>query len=95
MTDSITPDELTEDLDNLRHMLGARSDNRKHDWGYRNHYCASTNSDGHASMKRLESLGYVRQGRSDLINTFYHATEAGCRAIGFTQKQIGRALYDE
>jgi hypothetical protein len=86
---------IVSDMDNLRHMLGARSDNRKRDWGYRNHYCTSPGGDAYDSMVRLEAAGLVKKGRVGVVNVFFHATEAGCRAIGFDDKQTKRAVYGD
>lgn len=96
MSEQLPSEKLTAaDLDNLRHMLGARSDNRKHDWGYRNHFCASTRGEDYESMVRLERHGFVKMGRRNLLNIYFHATEEGCKALGFNEKQINRALYDK
>jgi hypothetical protein len=42
-------------------------------------------------MKRLQELGFVEPGRPN----YWHATKAGCKAIGFNAKQIRNALHDE
>lgn len=90
MTDNI---EVTaEDLDNVRHMTGAVSNVSKRNWGYRNHYCACKEGPDMASMERLKAAGYVVQGRDQGSSVFFHATEAGCKAIGLKPYQIKNAL---
>lgn len=90
-----TPDELAKqfvyDMDCLRHMLGIRQSTPKKDWGFRNYFNSSPQGYDFDSMKRLEANGLVRPGRRD----YWHATEAGCRAVGLNEKQIKRALNDE
>lgn len=79
-----------DDLDNLRHMLGAQLCYAKREWGFRNHY-APAGVDVE-SMKRLEAAGFVRQGRPYQMHHYYHATEAGCKAAGLNAAQTRRAL---
>lgn len=82
--------QLAEDVDNLRHMLGATVDSPRKEWGYRNYYAANS---GDASMDRLQELGLVRKGRAipgDLV--YWHATEMGCTIAGLTAKETRRAL---
>lgn len=89
-------DDVTgEDLHRLRHMLGATEDKPKSKWGYRNHYVAGGGGEAVKSMERLIAAGYVVQGRrSGTTSCFYHATEAGCKALGFSKAAIARALED-
>jgi hypothetical protein len=85
-----TAAELAEDMENLRHMLGAQVGSPKKQWGYRNHF--ATNADD-ASMARLEKLGLVRKGRGipgGLV--YFHATEMGCSIAGLDKKQTARAM---
>jgi hypothetical protein len=84
--------QIVEDMDNLRHMLGARSTDSKRDWGYRNYYCANV---GDESMARLAAQGLVRQGRTLPDQVYWHATEAGCKAIGLSDKFIQKATRRE
>jgi hypothetical protein len=81
--------EVVEDMDNLRHMLGAKSTDKMRDWGYRNYYCANV---GDKSMERLAQQGLVQKGAASKDQAYWHATEAGCKAIGFTAKQIKKAF---
>ena len=81
--------EVVEDMDNLRHMLGARSTDKKRDWCYRNYYCANV---GDESMERLAQQGLVIKGAEGRDQVYWHATEAGCKAIGLTDKQIKKAF---
>lgn len=82
-------DQLTEDFDNLRHMLGATGKPR--DFGFRNYYNTSDGGPDVESMKRLQAMGLIVPGRPN----YWHATEKACRVLGFNEKQIKRALYDE
>lgn len=78
----------------LRHMLGAEHHYRKNQWGFRNHYAAGTNSTAHHELNEMAALGLVKQGRTTENMVFFHATEAGCKAIGLTKAQIARAFED-
>jgi hypothetical protein len=89
-TVSVTPADLADDIENLRHMLGARVGSPKKEWGYRNHF--ATNADD-ASMLRLVALGLVRKGRGipgGLV--YFHATKLGCTIAGLDAKQAKRAM---
>jgi hypothetical protein len=92
MNELRTPDELAKqfvyDMGCLRHMLGIRSGTHKRDYGYRNYFCASDGGPDVSSMKRLEALGLVRAGH----RPYWHATEAGCKAVGLNEKQTRRAI---
>ena len=81
-----------EDLDNLKHMTGCDPKYKKRQWGFRNHYCASKSGKDQESMQRLLSVGYVVQGVEQERSIFFHATEAGCKAIGMKPAQIKNAL---
>lgn len=80
------------DMDKLRHMLGADSRYIKKQWGFRNHFCACIGSNDYIAMLRHELAGYVTKGRSENKMTFFHATPKGCKALGFTKKQIERVF---
>ena len=84
--------ELTpEDMDNLRHMLGAELRYHRKQWGFRNHFAPSPADI--PSMKRLEAAGYISEGREyGHMEHFYHATEAGCKAAGLSKSRIKVAL---
>lgn len=83
--------ELVADINNLRHMLGARLTDKKRDWGFRNYFnCGPTSSD-YPSLERLLATGLVRRGHRD----YYHATEAGCKVVGLNAKQTQRALHGD
>lgn len=80
--------QLVEDLDKLRHAVGATARKRS-DWGYRNYY--NTVADN-AAWLRLVALGLAVKGR--IVpggSTNFHATRDGCRAIGMTSKEVARA----
>jgi len=81
--------ELKTDMDNLRHMLGADERYRKSQWGFRNHFCAGKSDI--ASMERLVAAGYVVNCGDKFGNTYYRATTAGCKVLGFGNAAIKRA----
>jgi len=81
-----------EDLDKLRHMLGVDSRKSQRQWGYRNYYASSKGDE--PAMRRLQSAGFVRQGRQYEDSFYFHATEEGCKAVGLNAKQIKRAMED-
>ena len=78
------------DLDKLRHMVGMGRHIRRGSWGYRNHYAAS--GDATPAMLRLLAAGFVVQGGEYGESHFYHATAAGCAAIGMSKAATKRAL---
>ncbi len=78
------------DLDKLRNMLGMRSDVENRNWGYRNYYASSKDSE--PAMRRLESAGFARQGTAFVGSFYFHATEEGCKAVGMNKAQIKRAM---
>jgi hypothetical protein len=86
--------ELNEqDLNNLKHMLGATEHTRKKDWGYRNRFMAGGNDI--ASMERLKENELVRRinaNTSIFSDPAYIATEKGCKHLGFNKKQIANAM---
>lgn len=95
MNAPLTNEQISaDDVDNLRHMLGATRDSYKRDWGYRNHFCANKSGPDYESMIRLEAAGMVTRGRAQTSSIFFHCTEAGCKAAGLNEKQTRRALYD-
>lgn len=84
------PRTLSEDLENLKHALGARDDQRADRRGYRNHF--ATDGDN-PSMARLERAGLMRRGREYAPGKFYfYATLAGCREAGLTDEQSINAV---
>jgi hypothetical protein len=86
---------LPADKAKLQHMLGATPNGySKSKWGFRNHYAASKGGEQEAAMRRLESVGLVEQGREGESLIFFHATVAGCKAVGLRPKQIERAMEE-
>ena len=83
-----------KDMDKLRHMLGAIPGRyKKNTWGWRNYYCAGSATNEH--MQRLVSAGLATQGHTQAGGmTYFHATEAGCRAAGMGPAGIKRAFED-
>lgn len=80
--------QLIEDMDNLRHMLGVCSTKPRKQWCWRNYYNAN---DGDESMARLVASGLAEQYRPN----YFRATEAGCQAIGLSAKEIHKALHGD
>ena len=78
-----------DDLDDLRHMLGATSDRRRSSWGFRNYFVGDA-----PSMARLVAAGFARKIRAGGEMTggdpVYAATPEGCRAAGMTAREIAR-----
>ena len=82
-----------DDVKKLRHMLGATSQYKPRDYGFRNYYATS----GGAAMEapdRLVAAGLATKGDSSTHMHYYHATEKGCELIGFTKAQTKRAFED-
>lgn len=90
-----TPDELAKqvvyDMGCLRHMLGIRESTPKKDYGFRNYFNSSEVGPDYEAMLRLESQGLVTRGR----RFYWHATEAGCKAVGLNDKQTKRAIHGD
>lgn len=79
-----------KDLDNLRHMLGVGSHIAKNKWGYRNYFAAT--GDQCMEMERLVTAGLAERGWHSNDITYYHATIAGCDAIGLGKAAKRRAF---
>jgi hypothetical protein len=82
-----------DDLKMIRHMVGATSQYKTRDWGFRNYY-ATSGGRAMAALDRLVTLGYIVKGSSSPNMHYYHATENGCIAAGLNAQQIKRALED-
>ena len=69
----------SDDLDNLRHMLGVSEQHRR---GYRNYFIAG--GDDVASMERLREAGFAVKNERYAASKdpCYHATIDGARAVG-------------
>lgn len=78
----------------LRHMLGMEGEPRRV-WGYRNHYGAGRDGQELARLRGMEKVGLVRQGNETDKRIFFHATEAGCRAVGMNTLERQRALDED
>jgi len=85
---------LPDDFGKLQRMLGAGEGSKKKDWGYRNYYAAPTSGESLEAMRRLEVAGLVKEGRVTESMIYFHATEAGCKALGFSAAQIKKAFED-
>jgi hypothetical protein len=79
-----------EDLEILRHMLGATPHHPVARWGFRNEYLC--NHRDRPSIMRLVAAGFVRVGSSLLHMHYFHATDAGCRLAGLSAKRAAVAL---
>lgn len=79
-----------DDLDNLRHMLGARKEQPKRSHGYRNYFAAGASQ--MADMERLVDAGFAVRGAESYQLKYYHATVDGCKAIGLSKAAIKRAF---
>jgi len=87
----LTADITADDLAKLQFMLGAvPGRDLKHRWGARNHYCCGVQD--RAAMERLVSAGLARVGAPLLTSLYFHATTAGCRAVGMGAAGIRLAL---
>lgn len=81
---SITAD----DLDLLRHALGAEPERSRKSWGFRNYFCAGGPD---AGWERLVAAGFARNcGAHGAGDIYYAATRDGCRAVGMTDREIAR-----
>jgi hypothetical protein len=85
-------DVTEKDMDKLRHMLGAIAGRyKKNTWGWRNYYAAGRADNEH--MQRLVSAGLATQGHTmEGGMTYFHATVAGCKAVGLGPAGIKRAF---
>lgn len=77
----------------LRHMLGMEGEPRRA-WGCRNYYAAGRGGHDLARLRGMEKDGLIRQGSMTDHRIFFHATEAGCRAVGLNTLERRRALGD-
>lgn len=80
----------------LTHMLGAGPDVAKKRHGYRNRFCAEVAGGDHATLSEMAAAGLVKAGRliNDGRDQYFHATIAGCEAIGLDRAAIKRAMED-
>jgi len=80
----------------LEHMLGCGSDIGQKNRGYRNHYFVNLAGQEISEFNEMFAKGLLTRGRmsNDKKFQYYHATRAGCKAIGMTPSEIIRALSD-
>lgn len=78
----------------LQHTLGARPDQNKKNYGYRNGYLASVGSTPHQEFKKMVDLGFAVAGESEDGMQYFHATVEGCKAIGLGKAAIKRAFEE-
>lgn len=88
-------DVSEKNLELLRHTLGATEKKRKN-WGYRNYFCANNNETDpdYQGCRALERAGLMVAGNANKHSQYFHATEAGMKAIGFNEAQIEKAMED-
>ena len=61
--------------------------------GYRNRYLASTEGMSHQHLLAMERMGLVFAGKFlSEKNLCWHATESGCRELGFNDDEIALAM---
>lgn len=83
--------ELTaDDMEMLRHMLGATEPRPKKNWGFRNYFAAGANDV--PGLERLVAAGYCVRGEPYRTAHYYHATRAGCAAAGLSKAATARAF---
>lgn len=78
----------------LQHTLGARPDQNKRNYGYRNHFLASAGSKDFAEFIAMESAGLVESGPMTNGHQYFRATVEGCKAIGLGKAAIKRAFEE-
>ncbi len=80
----------------LTHMLGAGRHLKQRMHGYRNRFCAEVNGEDYQAMLEMEAAGLVCAGGkiNEGRDQFFHATRAGCEAIGLSKAATERALGD-
>lgn len=88
------PGPLTPtDLENIYTMLNITTSIRRQDWGKSNLLTVIIGTKQEASLRRLETFGFVEQIR--LYNKgigYFVATEKGCKLAGLERYEIKRAL---
>ena len=89
-SESTLNDLLAADFEKLKHMTGCQSRYPKRLWGFRNHFAPGGKDI--ESMERLEKAGFVNRGSRYYETNYFHATEAGCKAIGMKPAQIKNAM---
>lgn len=82
-----------EQIEKLQHMVGAVSNIKKKDWGFRNYFNSTPGSDDNKAMQELHGLGMVVPGARGASNN-WHCTVPGCEAAGLSEAQIQRAIHD-
>jgi len=82
-------------LEILRHMLGAPVKRRRGSLpGYRNRFCAGARGDVADQLRLMADAGLVIADRPmyDGAGQYFHATAAGCEAIGLSKAATKRAI---
>ena len=85
-------DRLWTDI--LRHTVGAEPHTPRAQRGYRNHYCISIGSNDRQALLAMVDAGLMTAGEMVSKGTiqYFHATRAGCEAIGLDKSAIDRAF---
>ena len=84
--DDLRLSELERHL--LQHTLGVRGPRSR--WCHRNHFACDVGSADFPTLESLRERGLMYRRELD-ANLVYHATEAGCRALGLGARLIQRA----
>lgn len=82
-------------IQKLTHMTGAGKEIPKRQRGYRNYFCSNNTGSDFDELQDMASKGYVTQGGTTEHYVYFHATEAGLKAIGFDSKKINKCLNDK
>lgn len=90
----MTVELSAEEESMLRHTVGASPGTKKKSRGYRNNFCVDVGSGDDVLMQQLVRRGLMVAGATINNGTsrYYHATQAGCDAIGLHKAATSRAL---
>lgn len=75
------------------HMTGSGEHIKKSAHGYRNHYCATVESQQYSNLMTMEEHGLVVGGvfLNQRQSRYFHATEKGCAFAGMSKVATKRA----
>jgi hypothetical protein len=73
--------EVVEEMNILRHMLGIDRRVKPKDWGYRNYFNAEPGHNDYPILLRLEKKGLIERGPRHM----WYATPDGCEAVGLKE----------
>ena len=78
---------IVQAMETLRHMLGAEQHIPKRHWYHRNYFNSPDAGPDVELLHWMEEQGLVQRGRPN----YWHATEAGQKAIGMSDYDIKKA----